>query len=92
VTLRRQRRPHDQPLNDPRIDILAEGLAQAFFETQLLDHLVEGDCQLADFVARGGGERSVKVARFDRFGSLQQPADRASYAGADQGRERKTEY
>jgi hypothetical protein len=51
---------------------------------QLLDHVVEGGRQLADFVARGDVDRSIEPAGFHRSRSFQQPPHRSGNAGADE--------
>jgi hypothetical protein len=44
--------PIDDAFDHPRVDIFAEGLADALLEPQLLGHAVEGDGQVADLVGR----------------------------------------
>ena len=63
--------PVDQPVDDARIDISSEGLADALLQPQLLDHAVEGHGQVADLVLRGDGQRAIKLAAFDRACALQ---------------------
>ena len=91
LTFGGQRRPVDQPFDDARIDIFAEGLAHALLEAQLLDHLIERGGQVADLVLRGDGQRFVETARLDRARALQQPADWTRHAGADHRRKHQTQ-
>jgi hypothetical protein len=92
LTFSRKRRPLDESFDDARIDIFAEGLAQAFLETQLLDHLVERGRQVADFVLRGHDECFVELAGLDRPGAFQQSPYWMSHSSADQHREHQTQY
>jgi hypothetical protein len=78
-----QRLPLDQALDDARVDIAAEGFAQAFLVAQLLDHVVERRRELADLVARSDVDRAIEPAGFDGAGAVQQAPHRAGYSGAD---------
>src|SRR5262249_15512970 len=62
----------NQSFHDARVDISAEGLADALFMTQLLDHPIEGGGQLANFVGRDDFDRSIEVAGLDFARALQQ--------------------
>ena len=78
-----QRLTIHQAFNNARVDIAAEGFAQAFLVAQLFDHVVERRRELADLVARGDVDRAVEPAGFDSAGAFQQAPHRAGYSGTD---------
>ena len=56
----------DQPLDDARVDVFAEGVADLRLDPELADHRVEGVSQSADFVGRGDRDHGVEHPLLDR--------------------------
>ena len=61
--------------DDARIDKLAESLLDAVLCPQILDHAIEGDCQLADLVVTRHRQDLVSLAVLNLPGAFEQPRE-----------------
>jgi hypothetical protein len=87
-----KRRLVEQPLGDARIDIAAEGLADALVLAQPLDHAVEGSRELANLIACRHADGVIEPAGLDLAGAFEQTQHRTGDVASDQHREHETEH
>ena len=86
-----QFRAVDQPGDDARIEVFAEGVADPRLDPQFADHVVEGLGQAADLVARGDRDDRIERPLLDGGCAGEEAAHRPHEAGRDRGRDNQAE-